>query len=148
MKVVWKARRVVASREQSLVWEGPAFPTAVRLQCLLLPCVWDLEDKGGGEVMTSFTHNFNVSFLIPVEADCVFKSARFSSQPWRLSSWNIRGWFLFIATLPLSPNRLRLPQHSLSCPSGGAEQLLVALAGSSITFILLVLQVSWCPTYK
>ena len=143
-----KVRRVVTSREKSHVWEGawgvlPAFSTAVLLEFLLLPCMWHLEKKGGkGDDF------LGSQFEWSLEADCVFKSACFSSQPWKLSSWNIRGCFLFIATLPLSPNCLRLPRHSLSCPSGSAELLLVTLPVSSRTFILLVLQVSWCQAYK
>lgn len=63
-------------------------------------------------------------------------------------SRDIRGWFPFIAALPRSPNCLQLPQRSLSCPSGSLKLLLVVHPVSSITFIWLVLQVSWCRAYK
>ena len=46
------------------------------------------------------------------------------------------------------PKCLQLPQHSWSCPSGSLKLLLVILSVSSITFLWLVLQVSWCRAYK
>lgn len=138
-----RVRRVVTpgGEERAMRELLLAFLRAVHLKFVLLP-QWDALRKGGEK-----RYKLNVSFQITEEQTLCWL-ASFPSQPRGRSSWNIRGWFLFIATLPLSQNRLQLPQHSLSCPSGSLNLLLVILPGSSKTLILLVLQVSRCRTYK